>query len=262
MRVFPLVFNGKEKDYESGFHYYGARYYWSEVLTSFLSVDRYADKYPSISPYAYCAWNPIRLTDPSGDTLRPAPGSSPEFVAYLNQAIQYLVDNGADGIYSQLQSNPSTVYVTETSFELASAGYVSTNTATRTIEWCPTAAAYTTEGVMLSPTTVLNHELDHMLQSILHPEQQAADALKEVFGYRNQEEVRVITGSEQTTARSLGEISGNQVTRRDHKGRVYEVVSPISTTLKNPSHILKKPQSPILDEVQIIGTRPQKTLNI
>lgn len=27
------TFNGKEKDYESGFHYYGARYYWSEVLT-------------------------------------------------------------------------------------------------------------------------------------------------------------------------------------------------------------------------------------
>ena len=61
--------DGKEKDYESGFHYYGARYYWSELLTSFISVDRYADKYPSISPYAYCAWNPIRLTDPNGDTV-------------------------------------------------------------------------------------------------------------------------------------------------------------------------------------------------
>ena len=44
--------NGKEKDYESGFHYYGARYYWSEFLTGWLSVDPMADKYPSISPYA------------------------------------------------------------------------------------------------------------------------------------------------------------------------------------------------------------------
>ena len=59
-------FNGKEKDYESGFHYYGARYYWSEVLTGWLSVDPMADKYPSISPYAYCAWNPIVLIDPDG----------------------------------------------------------------------------------------------------------------------------------------------------------------------------------------------------
>ncbi len=59
-------FNGKEKDYESGFHYYGARYYWSELLTSWLSVDPMADKYPSISPYAYCTWNPIKLVDPNG----------------------------------------------------------------------------------------------------------------------------------------------------------------------------------------------------
>ena len=43
-------FNGKEKDYESGFHYYGARYYWSEVLTSWLSVDPMADKYPPTPP--------------------------------------------------------------------------------------------------------------------------------------------------------------------------------------------------------------------
>ncbi len=227
-------------------------------MTSFLSVDRYADKYPSVSPYAYCAWNPIKLIDPSGDTIRPVPGSSPEFIAYLNQAIQYLIDNGADNIYSQLQSNPATVYVTETSFELASAGYVSTNTATKNIEWCPSAAIYTTEGVMLSPTTVLDHEMDHMLQSILHPDQQAADALIEVFGYGNQEEARVITGSEQTTAYRLGEISDGQVTRKDHMGRIYEVISPISTTLKDPSQILKKPLSPTLDEIQIIDVLPPK----
>lgn len=60
------AFNGKEKDYESSFHYYGARYYWSELLTGWLSVDPLADKYPSISPYAYCAWNPTKLVDPEG----------------------------------------------------------------------------------------------------------------------------------------------------------------------------------------------------
>ena len=59
--------NGKEKDYESGFHYYGARYYWSEGLTGWLSVDPMADKYPSISPYAYCVWNPVKLMDPEGN---------------------------------------------------------------------------------------------------------------------------------------------------------------------------------------------------
>ena len=28
-----------------------------------------ADKYPSISPYAYCAWNPVKLVDPNGREL-------------------------------------------------------------------------------------------------------------------------------------------------------------------------------------------------
>jgi len=63
----PYSFNGKEKDWESGFHYYGARYYWSETLTGWLSVDPLADKYPSISPYAYCVWNPVMLVDPDGN---------------------------------------------------------------------------------------------------------------------------------------------------------------------------------------------------
>ena len=74
--------NGKEKDYESGFHYYGARYYWSEVLTGWLSVDPLSDKYPSISPYAYCVWNPIKLIDPDGrDT---AFAGAAERALYLN----------------------------------------------------------------------------------------------------------------------------------------------------------------------------------
>ena len=62
----PSFFNGKEKDWESGFHYYGARYYWSELLTGWLSVDPMMDKYPGISPYAYCVSNPVRIVDPDG----------------------------------------------------------------------------------------------------------------------------------------------------------------------------------------------------
>ena len=64
-----FTFTGKERDEETGYSYFGARYMDHEILTSFLSVDRYASKYPSISPYAYCAWNPLKFTDPNGDSL-------------------------------------------------------------------------------------------------------------------------------------------------------------------------------------------------
>ncbi len=60
---------GKERDEETGYSYFSARYLDHNLLTGFLSVDRYADKYPTISPYTYCAWNPLRLIDPSGDTI-------------------------------------------------------------------------------------------------------------------------------------------------------------------------------------------------
>ena len=58
---------GKEKDAETGYGYFGARYMDHELMTMWLSVDPMADKYPSISPYAYCAWNPVKLVDPDGN---------------------------------------------------------------------------------------------------------------------------------------------------------------------------------------------------
>ena len=62
----PCSFTGKEKDEETGYGYFGARYMDHELMTMWLSVDPMADKYPSISPYAYCAWNPVKLVDPDG----------------------------------------------------------------------------------------------------------------------------------------------------------------------------------------------------
>ena len=62
-------FTGKEKDKETGYGYFGARYMDHELMTMWLSVDPMADKYPSISPYAYCAWNPVKLVDPDGKEI-------------------------------------------------------------------------------------------------------------------------------------------------------------------------------------------------
>ena len=66
MLFYNYTFTGKEKDSETGYCYFGARYYDSDLSGLFLSVDPMSDKYPSISPYAYCAWNPVKLVDPDG----------------------------------------------------------------------------------------------------------------------------------------------------------------------------------------------------
>ena len=61
-----FTFSAKEKDTETGYSYFGSRYYSSD-LSIWLSVDPMSDKYPSLSPYAYCSNNPIKYVDPNGE---------------------------------------------------------------------------------------------------------------------------------------------------------------------------------------------------
>ncbi|MBR4787074.1 MAG: RHS repeat-associated core domain-containing protein [Bacteroidales bacterium] len=63
-----FTFSAKEKDTETGFSYIGSRYYNSD-LSIWLSVDPMSDKYPSLSPYTYCANNPVRCVDPDGEEV-------------------------------------------------------------------------------------------------------------------------------------------------------------------------------------------------
>ena len=62
----PYTFSGKEKDAETGYSYFGARYYDSD-LSVWLSVDAMSDKHPNFTPYAYVYQNPINLVDPWGE---------------------------------------------------------------------------------------------------------------------------------------------------------------------------------------------------
>jgi RHS repeat-associated protein len=61
----PYQFTGKEKDDETGYNYFGARYYNSDV-SIWLSVDPLSDKFPSITAYAYCFNKPIDHIDRFG----------------------------------------------------------------------------------------------------------------------------------------------------------------------------------------------------
>ena len=38
-------------------------------MTGWLSVDPLTDKYPGLSPYSYCGWNPVRLVDPDREDI-------------------------------------------------------------------------------------------------------------------------------------------------------------------------------------------------
>jgi len=71
--VQPYKYNGKELDRVHGLDLfdYGKRHY-DAVLGRWHSVDPLANKHPQLTPYAYCANNPLKYIDPDGRDVKPA----------------------------------------------------------------------------------------------------------------------------------------------------------------------------------------------
>ena len=58
-------YTGKELSTETGLYDFSARFMHAR-FGRFTTIDPLAEKYPGISPYAYCNGNPIRYVDPDG----------------------------------------------------------------------------------------------------------------------------------------------------------------------------------------------------
>ena len=82
-----FTFSAKERDPETGLSYFGSRYYSSD-LSIWLSVDPQSDKYASLSPYVYCADNPVKLVDPNGEEV-------------------YIIGDDVEAVLKQLQNQTS-----------------------------------------------------------------------------------------------------------------------------------------------------------
>ncbi|MDD4156560.1 MAG: RHS repeat-associated core domain-containing protein [Candidatus Cloacimonetes bacterium] len=95
-------FSAKELDNETGYSYFGARYYDSN-LSIWLSVDPLSDKYPSLSPYSYCAGNPVVLKDTDGRKIKPTNPEASNATGELIMKYDRLIDpnqfvQGQDGL--------------------------------------------------------------------------------------------------------------------------------------------------------------------
>ncbi len=66
----PFKYNGKELDRVHGLDWYdyGARMY-DPAFCQFTQIDPLCEQYPHLSPYAYCAGNPVNAIDPKGDSI-------------------------------------------------------------------------------------------------------------------------------------------------------------------------------------------------
>ncbi|MDV7696740.1 hypothetical protein N6B72_07405 [Chryseobacterium soli] len=103
----PYKFNGKELDAETGYYYYGARYYNPRV-SLWLNVDPLADYNPfyniehyidgqhnggvynsgNLNPYTYCYNSPVLFVDPNGKQgyfMTPGNTSTPQNVQFAKR---------------------------------------------------------------------------------------------------------------------------------------------------------------------------------
>ena len=168
-------FNGKELDEETGLYYYGARY-MDPHTALWLSVDPLADKYPNWNPYAYAMNNPVNLIDPDGrDVIIWYLASDGKMHTYdykygagyigknkyliaFHKAANALINSGAGGNLKALDARKEKVWITDKGYNSKDeANFDNVNT----IQWKPTRGLKTTNGKELTPTAVLDHELDH-----------------------------------------------------------------------------------------------------
>jgi RHS repeat-associated protein len=68
----PFKYNGKEFDKMYGLNTfdYGGRQY-NSIVPTWDRIDPLAEKYYNVSPYAYCADNPVNAVDPDGKRVKP-----------------------------------------------------------------------------------------------------------------------------------------------------------------------------------------------
>ena len=117
LRLSPSSSTGKERDEETGYSYFGARYMDHELMTMWLSVDPMADKYPSISPYAYCAWNPVKLVDPDGMEINPVYTKEGEYLGNTKEGFtgDPLIMNAVD--YETMMASSGAENISELSVD-------------------------------------------------------------------------------------------------------------------------------------------------
>ena len=66
------LYGGKELQKEFGINLYDSQARFQANTGMFLSLDPLAEKFYGISPYSYCAGNPVNLVDQGGDTIHVA----------------------------------------------------------------------------------------------------------------------------------------------------------------------------------------------
>lgn len=212
-------FSGKEEQAFAGLPYidFGARMY-DPATGRWLTQDPLAEKYYGASLYAFCGNNPVNIIDPDGRKLYYAKNVSEDFKQKFAAVIKFMNAKGTSGNIARLNDSETIYYIDEASTE---GNLYHDNT--KTIYWDPDHIIQFDNGMRISPATALSHEVEH---ATLYDEDPglSEQIKKEIANDPNKEsktqiknELKIINGREQWTAKKHGEIRPDQNTRTKHK---------------------------------------------
>lgn len=181
-------------------------------------IDNKAEKFFPFSNYAYTINNPIRYLDPDGNDIliwyKASDGKmhsydykygagytgKNKYLIAFHKAAKALIESGAGGNLKGLDERKESIWIRQDTYD-DSVG-ATFDKYTMSVKWKPTLGFETDGDGNLSPTAVLDHELDHALDYLKDPknnDKNLSTATND--NYDNVEEKRVITGSEQSTAK-------------------------------------------------------------
>ncbi len=181
-----------------------------------------------MSPYIYCAGNPVSFYDEGGTRIVFAKDASTSFKNAFAATVKYMNDRKTSDNLAKLEKSNTVYIIRETDIKHNISQFVREE---NTIYWSPNQILETNHYLWLSPATILDHEVEHAVRYDTDFMNAKDDFIKRqylkdhIIGSSDQfwkkEEERVITGREQRTARRHREIRNDQTTRSNYKAKVY-----------------------------------------
>ena len=210
--------------------------------SAWVAIRQGCQKFYHLSPYAYCAGDPVNLVDPEGRKIYFAKGVPEWFKERYYATIEYMKETGTyDLVFRKLEEDDNFVVYIDYIETINKENRIGYSPPKNRIYWNPNAFIKNTNGTYTFPATILAHEGVHALQDMTFE-----DNYDIFIGLRNTKdpeydnllEKEVIKNYEWSIARMHGDIEENQVTRTNHSGIPYifpiASINPLLETNKIP----------------------------